>query len=99
VKDSAAHVHALKHIPVGREIRFLSSIDEGIELLLEGTIEGIGTGSISAHHQIKKWEFLHVLDLHQPADYPEQISFAVRNSSLLLKKLNQFILGLFEYQI
>ena len=99
VKDSAAHFHALKHIPIGREIRFLSSIDEGIELLLDGTIEGIGTGSISAYHQLKKWEFLHVLDLHQAIDYPEQISFAVRNNSLLLSKLNHFILELFDYQI
>ncbi len=99
VRGSAAHAHSLKHIPIGREIRFVSSIEEGIENLLDGIVEGVGTGSVSAHYQKKKWEMLDVIDLHQPTDYPEQIAFAVRNNPLLLHKLNHFINSTLDYQI
>lgn len=99
VFNSAAHEHALKHLPSKSKLIEIKSIDEGVNLLLDGTVEAVGTGSISARHQRKQWDMLETIDLHKPDDYIEEISFSVANNPLLLHKLNQFILQMKDYQI
>lgn len=99
VAHSAAHDHAKKHLNKGIVIE-VPSLDKGVEYLLDGYIEVLGTGSVSAQHLKKKWEMLDIIDLHQPSyDYVEEICFSVADNPLLLHKLNQFILGLKDYQI
>lgn len=99
VYGSAAHEHAIKHLPPKSTITEIKSIDEGINLLLDGTVEAVGTGSISARHQKKKWDMLESIDLHKSDDYAEEICFSVANNPLLLHKLNQFIIKMRDYQI
>jgi len=99
VTGSAAHVHAKKHMEKGIVIE-VPNLDKGVEYLLDGHIEVLGTGSVSANHLKKKWEVLDVIDLHQPSsDYVEEIAFSVADNPLLLHKLNQFILSIKDYQI
>ena len=98
VAESAAHDHAKKHLNRGLIIE-VDSLDKGINYLLDGHIEALGTGSVSANHLKKKWEILDVIDLHQPTDFIEEISFSVADNPLLLHKLNQFIIQMKDYQI
>lgn len=98
VTGSAAHEHAKKHLHRGLIIE-VENLNKGIELLLEGYIEVLGTGSVSAHHLKNKWEMLDVIDLHQPTDFIEEISFSVANNPLLLHKINHLILDMKSYNI
>lgn len=98
VTGSAAHKHAEKYLQRGIVIE-LDSLDKGINYLLDGHIEVLGTGSVSANHLKKKWEILDIIDLHQPTDFVEEISFSVADNPLLLHKINHLILDMKTYQI
>jgi ABC-type amino acid transport substrate-binding protein len=89
----------LKHHPKQAAVLPVGSLGEAIELLHAGAVEGVGTGSISARHHVRTNPNLTSLDVHQPNERVEEIAFAVRNSPLLLHKLNQFILDLKTPQI
>lgn len=99
VPGSAAHAHALKHLQRKSTILGVNSLEEGIGLLLDGSVEAVGTGSVSAAHQARTRPGLATLDVHRPNERVEEIAFAVRNNPLLLHKINQFILGLKTPQI
>jgi ABC-type amino acid transport substrate-binding protein len=99
VPGSAAHAHAEKHLPRTSTVFEVQSIDEGVRLLLDGAVEAVGTGSVSASFQQRRSPALHMVDLHRSADRAEEIAFAVRNNPLLLHKINQFILSLKTPQI
>lgn len=99
VPNSEAHQHALKEANPKTKIVEIDEINQGVELLLNNEIEALGTGTISAHFQKKKWSMLEVIDLHNQGDFAENIAFPVRDSPLLLHKINQFILNLKGYQI
>jgi ABC-type amino acid transport substrate-binding protein len=99
VVRSAAHEHALKNASPKTKIVGIEGVDQGVELLMNSDIEALGTGTISAHYQKKKWSMLEVIDLHNQGDFAEDIAFSVRDNPLLLHKINQFVLSLKGYQI
>lgn len=99
VPGSAAHAHARKHLQRKNTILTVNSLEEGIGLLLDGAVEAVGTGSVSAAHQARTRPGLAALDVHRPEERVEEIAFAVRNNPLLLHKINRFILGLKTPQI
>lgn len=92
VPGSAAHAHALKHHPSRGGILTVPTLREGIELLESGAVDAVGTGSVSASHHVRTRPGLASVDVHRPNERVEEIAFAVRNSPLLLHKINQFIL-------
>jgi len=91
VGESMAHSHALKHLPRTSSIQVITSIEQGVESLLMGKTDAVGTGSVSAYHQAIGDERLKVVDLHREDDAPELISFSVRREPLLMDAINQFI--------
>ncbi len=93
VPGSAAHVHARKHLRAGSLLVEVSSLGVGLELLLAGVVEAVGTGSVSAFHHARARRELAVLDLHRPDEPVEDIAFAVRAHPVLRRKLDRFILG------
>lgn len=99
VPDSAAHLHAIKHLPRKAKLIDISSIEEGIGMLHAGLVDAVGTGSVSAAHQVRTQPDLARVDLHRPTDRVEEIAFASRNNPLLLHKLNRFLLELATPQI
>lgn len=99
VPGSAAHLHAIKHLPRRANLLDIDSIEEGIRMLRAGSVDAVGTGSVSAAHQVRAQPGLTSVDLHRPIDRVEEIAFAARNNPLLLHKLNRFILDLATPQI
>jgi ABC-type amino acid transport substrate-binding protein len=91
VAQSVAHRHAEKHLPKNSRLQFTPSLQQGIQSLLKGETDALGTGSISATHQASRNRRLKVIDLHRQEDHPELISFAVRREKSLLDSLNEFI--------
>lgn len=91
VGESLAHTHALKHLPRESSLRMLSGIDEGVESLLRGETDAVGTSSVSAFHQVSKDPRLDVVDLHRYDDSPELISFSVRRDRGLVDSINEWI--------
>jgi ABC-type amino acid transport substrate-binding protein len=99
VPGSAAYLHALKHLPRGRELVAIHSIEEGVGLLRNDVVDAVGTGSVSAAYQVRHQPGLASVDLHRSADRVEEIAFAARNNPLLLHKINRFVLDLKTPQI
>jgi ABC-type amino acid transport substrate-binding protein len=91
VAGSLAHSHAVRHLPREVRLQFTSSIGHGVESLLRGETDAIGTGSASAFHQASGNERLKVLDLQRDEDTPELISFSIRREQALLDAINDFI--------
>ena len=91
VPDSVAHSHALRHLPSDSRLQFTQGIELGVESLLRGETDAVGTGSVSARHQAGSDSRLKALDLHTEEDAPELISFFTRRESSLLNALNNFI--------
>jgi len=58
VPGSAADLHARKHLPRSSTITAVSSIDEGVALLIDGSVEAVGTGSVSATFQKRRWSMM-----------------------------------------
>lgn len=90
VASSAAHDHAFHNGRVGTEVLEVESLQGGVEALLGGNIEMLGAGNISARYLKSQWPMLEIVDLHGRGS-EEPVAFAVRNSPLLLRKLNQFL--------
>lgn len=90
VASSAAHVHANETKPDTTELSFCETLEAGIDDLLAGQVDAVGTGDVSARHHISVRSGLAMIDVHR-ARSPEYISFAVRSSGGLLDTLNAFI--------
>jgi len=90
VASSAAHVHANETKPDTTELSFCETLEAGIDDLLAGRVDAVGTGDVSARHHISVRRGLAMIDVHR-ARSPEYISFAVRSSGGLLDTLNAFI--------
>lgn len=91
VPDSAADSHARKALPPGAELVFCTSLAEGVDRLLEGRVDAVGTGSVSASYHLGRHPGVASLDLHGAADEPEFLAFAVGNNPRLHGALNAFI--------
>ncbi len=88
VPHSAAHQHALASLPKTSELAFIPSLASGIEDLILGNTDAVGTGSISAHFHAERHPGLAAVDVHEGLP-PELISFAAR--APLVKALDEFI--------
>lgn len=88
VPHSAAHHHALASLPKTSEIAFIPTLEAGIEDLILGNTDAVGTGSISAHFHEARHPGLAAVDVHEGLP-PELISFAARPS--LTEALDTFI--------
>ena len=90
VASSAAHGHATETLPQTASLSFCETLDQGIDDLLNGQVDAVGTGDVSARHHVAAREGLAMVDVHR-ARSPEYISFAVRPTGTLLDRLNAFI--------
>ncbi len=88
VACSAAHDHAKETLPASATLSYCDTLDRGIDDLLAGRVDAVGTGDVSARHHLTQRPGLAMLDVHDVRS-PEYIAFAVR--SPLLKSLNAFI--------
>ncbi|MFZ4717493.1 MAG: substrate-binding periplasmic protein [Chthoniobacterales bacterium] len=91
VGESVAHSHAIKHLSRTATLHFAPSIEEGVESLLRGETDAVGTGSVSAKYQALGEDRLKVIDLQRDEDAPELISFSLRREKSLLNSMNDFI--------
>jgi len=90
VACSAAHDHALETLPGSAKLVHCETLQRGIADLLQGRVDAVGTGSVSAQHHMTLHSDLAAVDVHD-CRKPEYISFAVRSSGPLLESLNSFI--------
>ena len=88
VPHSAAHGHAEEGLPAGAELSFTPTLEHGIEDLLLGQIDAVGTGSVSAEYHAARNPGLAMVDVHGDRA-PEWISFATRPA--LVRALDGFI--------
>lgn len=88
VPGSAADWHARRFLPRKAELSFIANLEEGIEDLVLGNTDAVGTGSLSAHHHIAKHPGLAAVDVHGELP-PELISFVARTP--VLAALDDFI--------
>ena len=91
VGESVAHSHALKHLSRAASLQFAPSIGEGVESLLRGETDALGTGSVTAKHQTLGDDRLKVIDLQKEEDSSELIAFSLRREKSLLDSMNDFI--------
>lgn len=89
VPHSAAHGHALAALPKTSDLAFIPSLAAGIEDLILGNTDAVGTGSISAHFHEAHHPGLAAIDVHEGLP-PELISFAAR--APLVVALDEFII-------
>lgn len=92
IGESIAHSHAVRHLHGKATLNFIPSIEHGVESLLRGKTDAVGTGSVSAIHQASRDERLKVLDLQADEDEPELISFSLRREKALRDSINDFII-------
>ena len=90
VRGSAADSHALANKPAAAELTHCETLEQGIDALLAGQVDAVGTGDISARHHIARRDGLAMVDVHGSAP-PEWVAFAVRRGHPLLRRLNAFI--------
>jgi len=90
VACSAAHDHAKQALPETANLRFCETLQEGIEDLLAGKTDAVGTGDVSARHHLTVREGMTAVDAHTGLP-PEYITFAVRESDQLVRQLDTFI--------
>lgn len=88
VPHSAAHAHAEETLPPAATLDSVSSLEHGIEDLLLGQVDALGTGSVSAEYHSARHPGLAMVDVHGDRP-PEPISFAARPE--LLGSLDSFI--------
>lgn len=91
VACSAAHDHAKHALPEMAKLRFCETLQEGIEDLLAGKTDAVGTGDVSARHHLTVREGMTAIDAHTglPSEY---ITFAVRQGDGLVDSVDDFIL-------
>ena len=90
VRGSAADSHAIKTKPISATLTYCQTLEEGIDQLLAGQVDGVGTGDISARHHVAKQSGLAAVDIHGNTQ-PEYVAFSVRRHHPLLERLNAFI--------
>lgn len=90
VPHSAAHTHADETLPESASLSFTPTLEHGIEDLLLGQIDALGTGSVSAEYHASRHPGLARVDVHADRA-PELISFATRPE--LVRALDGFIAG------
>jgi ABC-type amino acid transport substrate-binding protein len=88
VPASAAQAHAEETLPASGALTFVSSLEHGIEDLLLGQVDALGTGSVSAEYHAARHPGLARVDVHGTRP-PEPISFAARPG--LVGSLDAFI--------
>jgi ABC-type amino acid transport substrate-binding protein len=88
VSQSAADRHARDFLSKGAELTFITTLEEGIEDLVLGNTDAVGTGSVSAHFHIARHPGLAAVDVHGELP-PELISFVARTP--VLAALDDFI--------
>ncbi len=88
VPHSAAHTHAGETLSESATLSFTPTLEHGIEDLLLGQIDALGTGSVSAEFHAARHPGLARLDVHADRA-PELISFATRPE--LVRALDGFI--------
>ncbi len=88
VSHSAAHHQAQAVLPRTAELAFIPSLEAGIEDLILGNTDAVGTGSISAHFHVERHPGLAAIDVHEALP-PELISFAVR--APLVNAIDEYI--------
>jgi len=90
VPGSAADGHAMKTKPASASLTYCETLEQGIDELLSGRIDAVGTGDISARHHVAQREGLAAIDVHGTAPR-EYVAFSVRRHHPLLRRLNAFI--------
>lgn len=90
VRGSAAVAHALANKPVTATLRDCETLERGIDDLLEGRVDAVGTGDISARHHLSIRPGLALVDVHGDAPR-EDVAFSVRRNHPLRRRLNAFI--------
>jgi ABC-type amino acid transport substrate-binding protein len=88
VPHSLAHAHAEETLPAAGTLSLVSSLEHGIEDLLLGQVDALGTGSVSAAHHAARHPGLAIVDVHG-GRAPEPISFPARPE--IVKSLDAFI--------
>jgi ABC-type amino acid transport substrate-binding protein len=88
VPESAAQAHAEETLSDSASLSFVSSLEHGIEDLLLGQVDALGTGSVSAEHHAARHPGLALVDVHGSRP-PEPISFTARPE--LVQSLDAFI--------
>ncbi len=89
VRHSAAQTHAEETLTDTATLTFTPTLEQGIEDLLLGQIDALGTGSVSAEYHASRHPGLALVDVH--ADRAtEPISFATRPE--LVHALDAFII-------
>lgn len=88
VPHSAAQSHAKETLPSAGKLGFVSSLEHGIEDLLLGQADALGTGSVSAEYHAARHPGLALVDVHGERP-PEPIAFTARPE--LVRSLNRFI--------
>lgn len=88
VPHSAAHAHAEECLKTGGALSFTPTLEHGIEDLLLGQVDAVGTGSVSAEYHATRHPGLATVDVHGERA-PEWISFATRPA--LVRALDGFI--------
>ena len=82
VPHSIAHTHAEETLAGHANLSFAPTLEHGIEDLLLGQIDALGTGSVSAEYHISRHPGLTLVDVHVDRA-PEPISFATRPELVL----------------
>lgn len=88
VPHSAAQMHAEETLPASAKLSFVPTLEHGIEDLLLGQIDALGTGSVSAEYHTARHPGLAMVDVHADRA-PEPIVFATRPA--LVDALDAFI--------
>jgi ABC-type amino acid transport substrate-binding protein len=88
VPHSLAQDHAEELLPSSGTMGFVSSLEHGIEDLLLGQVDAVGTGSVSAEYHAARHPGLALVDVHGERP-PEPISFTARPE--LVRSLDAFI--------
>jgi hypothetical protein len=88
VPESLAQAHAKETLPAKAALTHASTLEHGIEDLLLGQVDALGTGSVSARHHAARHPGLALVDVHGDRP-PERISFSARPE--LVRSLDAFI--------
>ena len=88
VPESVAQAHAEETLPAKAVLTPVSTLEHGIEDLLLGQVDALGTGSVSARHHAARHPGLALVDVHGDRP-PERISFTARPE--LVESLDAFI--------
>jgi polar amino acid transport system substrate-binding protein len=90
VPGSAADDHAIRTKPASAKLTYCETLEQGVDELLAGRVDAVGTGDISARHHVAHRDGLAAIDVHGAAPR-EYVAFSVRRHHPLLRRLNAFI--------